>query len=286
MSLLVQDIIKMAERQLTEAGIEDHKAEAEMLFCWLKRIDRSKFFLEWGEPADDRTCELYFNLVAERCRRIPMQHLTGVQEFMGMTFMVDPQVLVPRMDTETVVETAENLFKEKKGDSILDLCCGSGVIGISLARKIPKVKVTAVDISPAAVELTRKNAGALAVKIDVKQGNLYEPVRKKKYNMIVANPPYIRSSVIPTLMPEVKDHEPTEALDGGVDGLDFYRPIIAEANEHLKKEGLLVLEIGNDQSAQVEQLIMDTEKFCSVQTGKDLAGNDRVVTAQLIGKGK
>lgn len=286
MSLLVSDIVKMADRQLTEAGIEEHKTEAEALYCWLKRIERSKFFLEWGEPTDDRTAEMYFDVVAKRCSRIPLQHLTGEQEFMGMKFDVDPKVLVPRMDTEVVVETAEKLFREKKGDTILDLCCGSGVIGISLAHRIPKTKVTAVDVSPEAVALTEKNATAWGVKMDIKQGDLYGPIKKKKYNMIVSNPPYIRSDIIPTLMPEVKDHEPAAALDGGADGLDFYRPIIGLAPDHLKKDGLLVLEIGNDQSSEVEQLIMDTEKFCDVQTTKDLAGNDRAVSARLIGKRK
>lgn len=276
----------MAERQLEEAGIADYKAEAEILYCWLKRIDRTKFFMEWGEPADDRTCELYFDLVAERCKRIPLQHLTGTQDFMGMTFEVNAEVLIPRSDTEVVVETAEKLFKEKKGDTVLDLCCGSGVIGISLAKRIPKTKVTAVDISPAAIALTKKNATAWAVKMDIKAGDLYEPVRKKKYHMIVSNPPYIRSNVIPTLMPEVKDYEPIEALDGGIDGLDFYRQIVMGAAEHLKKDGIVVLEIGHDQSVAVEELLMDTEKFCDIQTIKDLAGNDRVVTARLIGKRK
>jgi len=286
MSLLVQDIIKMAERQLNEAGINDAKSEAETLFCWLKRVDRAKFFMEWGEPAEDRTCEQFFNLIEERCKRVPLQHITGVQDFMGLTFQVKPEVLIPRMDTEVVVEWAEKLFKDKKGDTILDLCCGSGVIGVSLAKRIPKTKVTAVDNSEAAIALTEINARNNSVKMDIKLGDLYEPVRKKKYHMIISNPPYIRSDVIPTLMPEVKDYEPMDALNGGEDGLDFYRRIILGAANHLKKEGIIVFEIGHDQSLDVQQMIMDTELFCDVQIHQDLAGLDRVVSARLIGKGK
>lgn len=284
MSLLVQDIIKMAQRQMKDAGIEDAKSDSELIYCWLKRIDRSKFFLEWGEPAPDLVCENYFNAVARRCSHEPLQHITGTQDFMGMTFNVSPDVLIPRLDTEVVCETAEKLFKERKGDSILDLCCGSGAIGIALAHRIPKTKLTSVDNDPAAVALTKQNADEWAVKATVKQGDLFEPVKRKKYNMIVSNPPYIPSSVIPTLMPEVKDHEPLSALDGGEDGLDFYRKIAAQAPDHLKKEGVLVLEIGHDQKEAVEDLLMETGRFCNIETGKDLAGNDRVVSAQKVGK--
>lgn len=284
MSLLVQDIVKMAERQLSAAGIEDCKTDAELLYCWLKRIERARFFMEWGEPADDLTCEKYFRAVERRCSHEPLQHITGTQDFMGMTFTVKPTVLIPRLDTEVVCEKAEAMFRETKGDLILDLCCGSGAIGVALGHRNPKAKVTAVDIDPEAVALTKQNVDEWAVKMTVKQGNLYEPVQRKKYNMIVSNPPYIPTEVIETLMPEVKDHEPMSALDGGNDGLDFYRQIIAGAADHLKKEGILVLEIGHDQSRAVESLIMEQESFCDITTSKDLAGNDRVVTALKIGK--
>ncbi|MGI6737160.1 MAG: peptide chain release factor N(5)-glutamine methyltransferase [Anaerovoracaceae bacterium] len=285
-SLLVSDIVKMADRQLTEAGIEEHENEAKILYCWLKHIDYSRFFMEWGEPADDRTTELYFDLVARRCQRIPLQHLTGEQDFMGMTFTVTPEVLIPRMDTEAVVARAEELFDAKRGAAVLDLCCGSGVIGISLAHRHPGIKVTAVDSSPQARQLTERNAGDWGVKMEVRQGDLFEPVRRKRYHMIICNPPYIPSAAIETLMPEVKDHEPREALDGGEDGLDFYRRICAEAPQHLKKSGLLVLEIGSEQSRAVEGLLLETEQFCDIQTTQDLAGRDRVVSARLVGKGR
>lgn len=284
MSLLVQDIVKMAQRQLSEAGIEDSKTDAELLYCWLKRIERTRFFMEWGEPADDLTCENYFRAVERRCKHEPLQHITGTQDFMGMTFNVKTTVLVPRLDTEAVCEKAETLFREMKGDLILDLCCGSGAIGVALGHRNPGAKVTSVDIDPEAVALTKQNADEWAVKMTVKQGSLYEPVKRKKYNMIVSNPPYIPTGVIPTLMPEVRDHEPLQALDGGEDGLDFYKQIIAGAADHLKKEGVLVLEIGHDQSQAVEALIMEQERFCDIVTTKDLAGNDRVVTARKIGK--
>ncbi|MDD5986602.1 MAG: peptide chain release factor N(5)-glutamine methyltransferase [Eubacteriales bacterium] len=284
MNLLVQDIIKMAERQMRDAGIADCKNDAEMIFCWLKRIDRSRFFMEWGEPADDLTCENYFRAVARRCQHEPLQYITGTQAFMGIDLHVEPGVLIPRLDTEVVVEKAEAMCKARRGDLILDLCSGSGAIGIALAARIPKSKVTCVDQDAKAVALTQKNAAAAGVKINVRQGDLFEPVKRKKYNLIVTNPPYIPSGVIPTLMPEVRDYEPMQALDGGEDGLDFYRRIIAEAPDHLKKEGVLVLEIGHDQKNAVEDLLLDSGSFCAVETAQDLAGLDRVVTAQKIGK--
>lgn len=284
-SLLVRDIIKMAEKQLNDAGVEDAKVEAEIIYCYLKKVDRARFFLEWSEMADDRTCDLFFQLIAERCKRIPLQHITGTQEFMGLPFKVRTDVLIPRMDTETVVIAAGEFLKGKSGSRVLDLCCGSGIIGITLAKKFD-VKVTATDINDRAVNLTMENAKANGVKIQGLVGNLYDPVKKKKYNMIIANPPYIESKVVPTLMPEVKDHEPEEALDGGVDGLDFYRKIIDGAPEHLKKEGILAFEIGYNQGETVSRLIEETEKFFDIKVEKDLDGRERSVTARLLGKRK
>ena len=165
---------------------------------------------------------------------------------MGLNFKVAEGVLIPRQDTETVVEKASSIFKAIKGDALLDMCCGCGCIGIYMARALG-AKVTACDISNEAVKLTRQNASAQGMKMEVLSGDLFEPVKKKKYNMIVCNPPYIKSQVIETLMPEVRDNEPREALDGGEDGLDFYRRIIEEAPDHLKKGGALVMEIGYDQ---------------------------------------
>lgn len=282
-SLLVSDIIKMAEKQMTAAGVPSPKVDGEILYCHLKKVDRARFFMEWSSPADDRTCEQFFALVARRCQREPLQYITGNQEFMGLNLKVMPKVLIPRLDTEVVALAAELKLKEMRGDTVLDLCCGSGAIGLALAKRAG-AKVTAVDINPEAVKLTEINAKNLGVKMTVHLGDLYEPVAKKKYHMIVSNPPYIPSEAMETLMPEVMKYEPEEALHGGEDGLDFYRTIIEGAHDHLKKNGVLVLEIGADQGVDVATLIEETGAFEDIQVLQDLDGKDRVVTAKWMKK--
>lgn len=278
-SLLVSDVIKMAEKQLATAGVESPKIDAELLYCYLKRVEKSKFFLEWSSLVDDRTCEQFFALVERRCRREPLQYITGIQDFMGLSLMVREGVLIPRMDTETVALAAELKLKEMRGDSVLDLCCGTGAIGIALAKRC-RAKVTAVDINPSAVKLAKDNAMACGVKVTALEGDLFQPVSKKKYNMIVSNPPYIPTEDMKDLMPEVSEHEPREALDGGTKGMDFYNRIIKEAGNHLKKKGLLVLEIGADQAKDVKEIFGRIGGFEPGEVLKDLAGFDRVVIAR------
>lgn len=280
MSLLVQDIIKMAETQLTDAGVDNPKGDAEEIYCYLMHVDRSKFFMEWSEPAADRTCDQFFDLVARRANREPLQYIVGMQGFLDLALQVRPGVLIPRYDTEVVAESACEVFKEKKGDTVLEIGCGSGAIAIALAKKAG-AKVTAVDINPEACELTKENAQRNGVKIDVLCGDLFEPIKKKKYHMIISNPPYIKTADIDGLMPEVRDHEPREALDGGEDGLEFYRRIAAEAADHLKKDGLLVLEIGDDQAAHVAAILTATERYGDIKVGKDLTGKDRAIVTTL-----
>lgn len=283
MGLLVKNIITMAQKQLEDAGVENAKGECEALYCYLMKVDRAKFFMEWGEEASDRTCEQFFDLVARRAKREPLQYITGKQEFLDFELETEPGVLIPRLDTEVVAVAACDLFKEHKGDSVLEIGCGTGALSIALAKKC-KAKVTAVDINPLACELTKKNAEKNGVKVDVLCGDMYEPVKRKKYHMIISNPPYIKSDEIPFLMPEVKDFEPIEALDGGKDGLDFYRKIVEGASNHLKKNGLLVFEIGHDQGAALTAILAVTEKFAEARIGRDLDGKDRVVVTNLVKK--
>lgn len=283
MGLLVKNIITMAQKQLEDAGVENAKGECEALYCYLMKVDRAKFFMEWGEEASDRTCEQFFDLVARRAKREPLQYITGKQEFLDFELETEPGVLIPRLDTEVVAVAACDLFKEHKGDSVLEIGCGTGALSIALAKKC-KAKVTAVDKNPLACELTKKNAEKNGVKVDVLCGDMYEPVKRKKYHMIISNPPYIKSDEIPFLMPEVKDFEPIEALDGGKDGLDFYRKIVEGASNHLKKNGLLVFEIGHDQGAALTAILAVTEKFAEARIGRDLDGKDRVVVTSLVKK--
>lgn len=286
MGLLVSDVVKMAEAQLKEAGIENAKGEAEQIYCHLKRIDRTGFFMRWSKESSDLDTEKYFRLVDERAKRRPMQHILGETEFMGYTFVVKENVLIPRMDTEVVVDEALKLINHK--DSVLDLCCGSGIIGISLvlcAEEAKKtIKMTSVDISDDAIALTKENAQLNNVKLEIYKSDLFEGIKRKKYNLIVSNPPYIRSDVIPTLDVEVRDYDPINALDGGEDGLDFYRQIVNKAPDHLKKNGYLVFEIGHDQGVSVAELMKQSGSFENIEISQDLAGNDRMVKGQLKGK--
>lgn len=286
MSLIVKDLVKMGETQLTKAGCPEPKLDAELLYCFMKNINRTEFIMEWSDMVEDRICEQYFDLIALRATRRPLQHIVGTQGFMGLTFGVREDVLIPRHDTETVVEKAEEIIKAKKVKTVLDLCCGSGAIGVSLAKRIPGLKVTASDSSAAAKALTQSNAKRNGVKIEVELGDLFVPIGRKKFDMIISNPPYIPREVIGTLADEVRRFEPQDALDGGPTGLDFYHKIIAQAPEHLKKAGWLVLEIGHDQAKDVTGMIEETGAYEDAQVFKDLAKHDRTVIAKLAGKKK
>lgn len=283
MSLLVQDIIQMAEKQLMAARIDNPKGDAEEIYCRLMHVDRAKFFMEWSEPAADRTCEQFFDMVARRAQHEPLQYIVGSQGFLDFDLKVRPGVLIPRLDTEVVADKACGLLRSRKGDTVLEIGCGSGAISIALAKKA-NAKVTAVDINPEACELTKENAGANGARVEVLCGDMFEPVKKKKFHMIVSNPPYIPTAMIDTLMTEVKDYEPLSALDGGADGLDYYRRIAQEAPDHLKKNGMIIFEIGDDQGEAVSSILRETGRFAEIETGQDLSGRDRVVTAVLSGK--
>ena len=297
MSLPLKELITIGENQLREAGIMDSVRDAKDLYCYLDKLDAVGLMMHWQDILPDNTCEAYFDLVARRASGEPMQYITGVQEFMGLTFNVNPSVLIPRQDTETMVEDALEVlqkgtlrgeaFVEKPNfKDVLDLCTGSGAIGVSIAKLNGNVKVTCSDLSEKALETAKGNAvlnGLKSVKFE--QGDLFEPfcgkLGKKKFDFIISNPPYIESEVIPTLQTEVKDHEPMMALDGGEDGLDFYRQIAIEAPNHLKKGGVLMMEIGYNQGEEVCKLLEESEKFEKVQCLKDLAHKDRIVVGLL-----
>jgi len=286
MSLIVKDLVKMGETQLVKAGCPEPKLDAELIYCYMKNINRTEFIMEWSDMVEDRICEQYFDLIAVRSTRRPLQHILGTQDFMGLTFGVREDVLIPRHDTETVVEKAEEVIRTNKVKTVLDLCCGSGIIGISLARRNPGLKVTATDSSAAAKALTQSNAKRNSVKMEVLIGDLFTPLGHKKFDMIVSNPPYIPREVIGTLADEVRRFEPQEALDGGPSGLDFYHKIITDAPNHLKKAGWLVLEIGHDQSKAIVKLLEENGAYDEIAVFKDLAKNDRTVIARLAGKKK
>lgn len=300
MSLPLKELIKIGQIQLKEAGVGDADRDARDLYCFLDKIDAVGLMMHWQDTLQDNACEAYFDLIQRRAAGEPMQYITGVQEFMGIPFKVTPQVLIPRQDTETMVEDAieaiekgtlrgRSFIKAAAIKEVLDLCTGSGAVGVSIAKMCPKIKVVCSDISSEALKIAEENAQTSGCKsVKFQEGDLFSPfcgkLRKKKFDLIITNPPYIQTDVIPTLQREVKDHEPMSALDGGKDGLDFYRRIAVEAPSHLNKNGVLMMEIGYDQRISVTELLQETVKFSDIICLQDLAGKDRIIAAKLIEK--
>lgn len=297
MSLLVKEMLTMGEKQLMDSDIADATCDCKILYCYMMDIPFSKIILEYQEVLQDRLCDKYFELIDRRSKGEPVQYIMGSQEFMGLEFIVNENVLIPRQDTETLVEDAleiintgtlrgEDMDVKRKEWDILDLCTGSGAIGVSLARIANKVNVTCSDISEGAIKVAKENAQKHGVAKSVKfeQGDLFKPFskhfRKQKFDMIISNPPYIKSSVIPTLQKEVCEHEPLSALDGGESGLDFHERIVSGVGGHLRKGGVLLLEIGHDQGEAVSGLLSRNGDFTSIRVLKDLANRDRIVFAK------
>ncbi len=266
---------------LTEAGLEEAALDARLLLEYVCGTNRNDLLVHGDREVTLDLQEQYFGFISRRQARIPLQHITGVQEFMGLEFNVNEHVLIPRQDTEILVE--EVMKDEYDGSRILDMCTGSGCILISLLHYSNRCEGVGVDISAEALQVAQENAGRLLPEEKrpvFVESNLFEKV-DGTFDIIVSNPPYIRTAVIETLMPEVKDHEPMQALDGLEDGLFFYRRIVKEAPAYLSKGGRLYFEIGHDQGAEVSALMAEAG-FGQVRVVKDYAGLDRVVSGVLI----
>ncbi|MDR1136438.1 MAG: peptide chain release factor N(5)-glutamine methyltransferase [Clostridiales Family XIII bacterium] len=296
MSLEVKEILKIAEARLFEAGCDESKLHAEELLCFLMEFEKSKLFFRWNDVLSEKSCEAYFDLVDIRASRKPLQYITGVQEFMGIGFEVDERVLIPRFDTETLVTAVLDFMKNEKtpagGWKALEIGTGSGAIAVSLCKNSDDVKVTATDISADAISAAKKNAASAGVSgrikfIESDMFSAFKPgITGAKFNIIISNPPYIRSGDIEKLQPEIREHEPVLALDGGEDGLRAYRSISESAHLYLKKKGVIFLEIGYDQAEAVGSLPGITEHFTDVRIFKDLGECDRVFAARLQDKRK
>lgn len=272
-------LYRMGVEKLTAAGIEEAKLDARLLLEELCGTDRNDLLVHGDRPVTKQQEECYVNQIELRSRHIPLQHITGYQEFMGLHFKVTPDVLIPRQDTETLVE--EVLKNLHDGMRILDLCTGSGCILLSLLRYSNDCVGVGTDLSEKALAIAEENAGALGLVAEFIQGDLFESVTGK-FEIIVSNPPYIPSDVIPTLMEEVREHDPLLALDGKEDGLYFYREIIGKAGEYLCPGGMLFFEIGCEQAEAVTEL-MKNAGYRDVTVCKDLAGLDRVVSGRYGG---
>ena len=270
-------LYRMGVERLAAAGIEEAKLDARLLLEELCGTDRNDLLVHGDRPVTEQQENSYVNYIELRSRHIPLQHITGYQEFMGLRFKVTPDVLIPRQDTETLVEEA--LKAAKPGMNILDMCTGSGCVLISILKNVD-AKGIGYDISKQALNVAKENAKRNHVVCEFERSDLFENV-DGTYDIIVSNPPYIPTEVIHTLMPEVKEFEPMEALDGMEDGLHFYRRIVREAKEHLAKGGYLMLEIGHDQGASVSEML-EYGGYAEVRVIKDLARNDRVVIGKRV----
>ena len=272
-----REAVGIGEKILTEAGIMDVKTDAWMLLEMTAKIDRNFYYMHMNDEITQEQLTEYESVLKKRAEHIPLQYIIGETEFMGLPFKVNSNVLIPRQDTETLVE--EVLKVAKPGMKVLDMCTGSGCIIISILHHGKELEGYASDISRHAINVAKENAKFNQVAVSFETGDLFDHI-KGTYDIIVSNPPYIRTEEIAKLMPEVQNFEPFNALDGKEDGLFFYRRIVEQAGDYLNQAGYLLFEIGHDQGEAVSELMVQAG-FKDVRVVKDLAGNDRVVTGGL-----
>lgn len=278
--------LKEAIESLEQNDIVDAKIDAWYLLEFITGLTRVDFLLRGNEDMSDQKYQKLRELTAKRAAHVPLQHLIGTTEFMGLSFYVNEHVLIPRQETELLVE---EILKVCKGKRVLDMCTGSGCIIISLSVLGDLKKAYAVDLSEEALAVAKKNAIFHNAEISFIQSDMFHNIKNNKsintkFDIIVSNPPYIRTEDINDLMLEVKEHEPYMALDGDKDGLKFYRIIAGEAGNYLNEGGYLFLEIGYDQAEDVKRLL-ENNKYTQVNVLKDYAGLDRMIIAKFNAEG-
>ena len=291
------DKLRTMHEALEKSGIDGSVRDAELILTHSLGMDRADLYKDNPDITENILAEID-SLVERRSKREPLQYVLGYTEFCGLKIMVGPGVLIPRPETELLAGEAIEIIRSRNKTSVseeqgissfilypsslvvLDLCTGSGCLAIALAKEFPDADVYGTDTSEIALEYAKKNAESNNVKsVTFLKGDLFEPVKNMRFDMIVSNPPYIQKSDIESLQPEIRDWEPVEALDGGEDGLDYYRRIISGAKNYLKDHGTLIFEIGAGQS---EEVVKMSEEACleHISLLKDYAGIDRIVKAQ------
>ncbi len=273
----LREIYTEGKNRLQKAGVQSYEFDARQLLFFVFSIDANQYLLNQSMPLseeEEKKVNSYFEAIQKRSEKIPLQYITGEQNFCGLDFYVNENVLIPRLDTEVLVEKI--LECEEPGQSVMDMCTGSGCIAITL-QKLGGFQVMAVDISEEALTLARKNAQRNQAQVTFFQSNMFDQLSNtSKVDVIVSNPPYIESKVVDELDDEVKKYEPRLALDGMEDGLHFYRILAREGKRFLNEGGRLYVEIGFDQAEAVKE-IFGAQGFLDIQVYKDLAGLDRVV---------
>lgn len=284
-TLTLKQLYKVGTVKLAEEGIEEFSLDAWYLLEYVTGVSKAMYFAEPERAVSEENADRYIDCIRQRAAHIPLQHITGEQEFMGYPFCVNEHVLIPRQDTEILVEEAIQIMRPKM--KILDMCTGSGCIVLSILKMCKEkyymtdLQGIGADVSEEALKVARENSRRLEVPVTWIQSDLFAKIpEEEKYDVIVSNPPYIETAVIDTLQEEVRLHDPYIALDGKEDGLYFYRRIISEAGKYLKPQGKLMFEIGCDQAEAVEEL-MKNAGYEQITVKKDLAGLDRVVYGTL-----
>ena len=267
----------MGMQKLKEAQLEEAQLEARLLLEEICGTDHNTLLCHGEREVSEKEEEQYRKTIEQRAQHVPLQHILGYQDFMGLRFHVNEHVLIPRQDTEILAEEAMRYLHD--GMRILDLCTGSGCILLSLLHYSNDCEGVGVDISKEALLVAKENAASLGIETDFVESDLYERVTGK-FDLLVSNPPYIESAVIPTLMEEVRGYDPYIALDGGEDGLDFYRRSIGGAQDYLKRGGQILMEIGSGQAQAVSELLREAG-FKEIDVCRDFAGLDRVVSGRL-----
>lgn len=268
-----REAVEFGTKCLTDAGVPDAALDAWYLLQMVCKIERSYYYVHGEEDITQDAQKEYEIAVQKRAEHIPLQYIIGEQEFMGLRFKVNSNVLIPRQDTETLVEQVLKIVKP--GMKVLDLCTGSGCVLISVLKNAPELTGMGSDISKTALLVAKENAKLHEVDAEWVRSDLFDNITET-FDVIMANPPYIQTGEILSLMPEVRDFEPENALDGGADGLDFYRKIAGQVKDYLNPGGYVYMEIGYDQGEAVSEL-MRNAGFTEVEVIKDLARNDRVV---------
>ena len=268
-----REAVEFGTKCLTDAGVPDAALDAWYLLQMVYKIERSYYYVHGEEDITQDAQKEYEIAVQKRAEHIPLQYIIGEQEFMGLRFKVNSNVLIPRQDTETLVEQVLKIVKP--GMKVLDLCTGSGCVLISVLKNAPELTGMGSDISKTALLVAKENAKLHEVDAEWVRSDLFDNITET-FDVIMANPPYIPTGEILSLMPEVRDFEPENALDGGADGLDFYRKIAGQVKDYLNPGGYVYMEIGYDQGEAVSEL-MRNAGFTEVEVIKDLARNDRVV---------
>lgn len=282
MSWTTAAVLDWTTKRFAEAGIDAARLEAQVLLAHALGCTRVQLYTGFDRPLDEDELARARGLIKRRLAGEPVAYLVGTQEFWSLSFAVDERVLVPRHDTETVIQVVLDQVGERQAPwRVLDVCTGSGVLAVTLARELAAARVVATELSPAAAEVARANAARLGVadRVEVREGDLLAPVAGEVFDVVVANPPYIATAVIATLDREVQ-REPRQALDGGVDGLDLLRRLVAAAPDHVAPGGLLVLEHGHDQGEAVRALCDATGGFAPAATVRDLGKQPRVTWAR------